>query len=605
MKLRRYVALPVLLIALLGLLVQQSAASWGDPTIRKYYNDTVATYVLGDKFMLDLGYSVSISGGSSNNSPSTREARLRTNSVKTDCPMAIGYKGYSNPNACIQDFMHIIQTTSSHSGTLFASRGGTIQIRGTAGYPGYVEFEYEVPCLLPGYSTCEMHLPRVRINVLDDHYQVYLDASEGSLAGTNTPTDNARRYYHTAVYREPYSIYTPLPTPTRAKYSFAGWYTARTGGTRVTDSTIFNNRDAILNQRTVTLYAHWNKWDKCKVTKQATCTTTGTKTYTYSRTGERWQETIPALGHNWDGGVITKAPTYTATGVKTFTCSRCKLTRTQTLAKLPKLKQSMTISSPASVLTGKSIQLTAKNAVGTVTYSSSNPRVACVTNKGVIKGVSPGSAVITVKASGGNSHLAAVQTRTIYVFKDATPSISSVVNVNGGLKISWSKISTAALYRLYYKVGTTGGSTGWTKLCDTRDLSYIWKGGKSGVYYTFMIRCIDTAGSFTSDFYSKGYTRLYLAAPTPSKITNSSAGTITVSWAQSAGCDGYVIQYSTDKTFKSGEQKIQLPASAVSVTIQSLKKGTTYFVRMYSYKGTGNNQLCSAWGTVKSIRLNK
>ena len=40
--------------------------------------------------------------------------------------------------------------------------------------------------------------------------------------------------------------------------------------------------------------------------------------------------------HNWDDGVVTKKATTTATGTKTFTCEACKETRTETIPKLAK-----------------------------------------------------------------------------------------------------------------------------------------------------------------------------------------------------------------------------------------------------------------------------
>ena len=43
------------------------------------------------------------------------------------------------------------------------------------------------------------------------------------------------------------------------------------------------------------------------------------------------QTTVAALGHSWDGGKITKAATCTAAGTKTYTCTRCKKTRTETI----------------------------------------------------------------------------------------------------------------------------------------------------------------------------------------------------------------------------------------------------------------------------------
>ena len=128
----------------------------------------------------------------------------------------------------------------------------------------------------------------------------------------------------------------------------------------------------VLKAQTITA-ALGHSWDGGKVTKVATCTTTGTKTYTCTRCKKTRTETIAAtghkavkdatvaatcetagktegshcsvcntvikaqtavaaLGHSWDGGKVTKAATCTTAGTKTYTCTRCKKTRTETIA---------------------------------------------------------------------------------------------------------------------------------------------------------------------------------------------------------------------------------------------------------------------------------
>ena len=128
----------------------------------------------------------------------------------------------------------------------------------------------------------------------------------------------------------------------------------------------------VLKAQTTTA-ALGHSWDNGKVTKAATCTTAGTKTYTCTRCKKTRTETIAAtghkavkdaavaatcetagktegshcsvcgtvlkaqtttaaLGHSWDNGKVTKAATCTTTGTKTYTCTRCKKTRTETIA---------------------------------------------------------------------------------------------------------------------------------------------------------------------------------------------------------------------------------------------------------------------------------
>lgn len=69
-------------------------------------------------------------------------------------------------------------------------------------------------------------------------------------------------------------------------------------------------------------------WDAGVINPQATCTTTGTKTYTCSLCGNTKIETLPAKGHSYSGAVTTPA-TETTNGIMTYTCANCGDTYTQ------------------------------------------------------------------------------------------------------------------------------------------------------------------------------------------------------------------------------------------------------------------------------------
>ncbi len=103
-----------------------------------------------------------------------------------------------------------------------------------------------------------------------------------------------------------------------------------------------------------------HNWGEGAVTKPATHTEAGVKTYTCSECGATKTEEIPAevdnhtygdwykldddthrkdcaCGdfetdiHNWDGGVVTTAATHTTDGVMTYTCSECNGTKTEVI----------------------------------------------------------------------------------------------------------------------------------------------------------------------------------------------------------------------------------------------------------------------------------
>jgi uncharacterized repeat protein (TIGR02543 family) len=112
--------------------------------------------------------------------------------------------------------------------------------------------------------------------------------------GTVTPTSKDLEYN---------SAYGTLPTPTRASdaqytYTFAGWYTAATGGTQVTAATKMAAKDT-------TVYAHW---------------TSNTRSYTvsYQTTYGTLNKTSQSVAYNSKGSCTLTMPDNTAEFTYTF-----------------------------------------------------------------------------------------------------------------------------------------------------------------------------------------------------------------------------------------------------------------------------------------------
>ena len=70
-------------------------------------------------------------------------------------------------------------------------------------------------------------------------YTIKLNANSGTVSPSSIKVESGKTYFDA------------LPTPTRSGYKFDGWYTSRTGGTKITDST-----KATASR---TIYAHWTK----------------------------------------------------------------------------------------------------------------------------------------------------------------------------------------------------------------------------------------------------------------------------------------------------------------------------------------------------------
>ena len=106
-----------------------------------------------------------------------------------------------------------------------------------------------------------------------------------------------------------------LPIPIRNGYNFDGWYTAASGGTKVTEETIFSAN--------TTLYAHWSACDHNYTVIESvdsSCTKEGSKTLKCTKCGNTYNEKIEKKAHT---AVIDNAVAVTCTTAGLTEGSHC------------------------------------------------------------------------------------------------------------------------------------------------------------------------------------------------------------------------------------------------------------------------------------------
>ena len=174
----------------------------------------------------------------------------------------------------------------------------------------------------------------------------------------------------------------------------------------------------------------------------------------------------------------------------------------------------------------------------------------------------------------------------------ATPKISKAESINGGVKISWSKVKGAVKYRVYYK-----GSKGWTRLTDTTSTAYTDSKVSSGKTYTYTVRCINSsANKFTSGYDSKGKSVKYISAPKITKAESVNGG-VKISWNKSNGAEKYRVYY---KGSKGWTRLADTTSTAYTDKAVSSGKNYTYTVRCIN---SSANKFTSGYnGKGKSIK---
>ena len=90
------------------------------------------------------------------------------------------------------------------------------------------------------------------------------------------------------------------------------------------------------------------------------------------------------------------------------------------------------------------------------------------------------------------------------------------------------------------------------------------------------------------------------------KVTNNARRKATVTWKKNTTGNGYVIQYSRDKSFKSGVKTVYVKSNRTTkATLSVQAKGKTYYVRVATYKTVGKKKILSSWSKAKSVKIRK
>ena len=337
-----------------------------------------------------------------------------------------------------------------------------------------------------------------------------------------------------------------------------------------------------------------------KITEEATCTTTGTKTRACTVCGKVETVTIAKTAHKYVNTVVK--PTYTAQGYTLHKCSVCGYSYKDNYT--PALKP--TELTGVKVKTQGTASLTLAwdknaNAKGyiieqykggkwtQIAKTSSNTAVTYTVN-----GLAADTTYtfrIKAYAISGESEIysdyvrIAGKTRITNVasFKGSAVSASAV-------KLDWSKNDKATGYVIeQYKGGK------WTALATTKNnttLTFTVKGLAEGTTYSFRIKSFRKTGS-TTDFseYTAIKAATLLDGVSDFKVTSVTGSWITLEWAKNDKATGYAIEQ-----YKGGKWTVIATTknnTTLKFTVKGLKNDTTYSFRIRAYKTAGASNVYS------------
>ena len=164
------------------------------------------------------------------------------------------------------------------------------------------------------------------------------------------------------------------------------------------------------------------------------------------------------------------------------------------------------------------------------------------------------------------------------------------------IKLTWKKVTGAKKYKLSY---STNGKT-WKSVTTTKT-SYTVKKLKSGTSYRFKVSAV--AGENTGAASSILKTATKVSKVTLSSVKSTKAKQAVVSWKTVNGASGYVVEYSTSKSFKNKKTATLKKGTTKKTTLKKLTSGKKYYVRVKAYKTVNGEKVYGSASSVKTVKV--
>ena len=166
------------------------------------------------------------------------------------------------------------------------------------------------------------------------------------------------------------------------------------------------------------------------------------------------------------------------------------------------------------------------------------------------------------------------------------------------VQFSWSRVSRATHYRVYYKKES---DKSYTYYKTTSGRSVKKANLSDGVKYIFkVVPCIKMSGKYVMDnsyTLSNIYTLKKVSAPTVKKRDN---GSVTVKWSDISNEGGFEVSRSTTKN---GTKVVKTISANKTSANLSASKGKTYYYKVRAYKKVNGKKVYAPWSNVKGYKV--
>lgn len=261
---------------------------------------------------------------------------------------------------------------------------------------------------------------------------------------------------------------------------------------------------------------------------------------------------------------------------------------------------------------------------GSIEYASSDEGVVVAAPKtGRITVMGPGIATIKVTASETLNYLKEEKNIDVVVEPEQVSELSVKNNSSNAVSVQWNKVPGASGYEVY-KYHDLYEEYILVDTVPANQTDYKFNQLSSGTKYKFKVRAFTdtargklygasakctastkTANAKTTNDKTDDSANIKKVQSVKAKIKsakNTKSKQIKLKLSGLTGCDGYQIQYSTKKNFKSAKK---ITKKSSNVTLKGLKKRKTYYIRVRVYKAINKNMYYGQWSKTKAVKVKK
>lgn len=233
-------------------------------------------------------------------------------------------------------------------------------------------------------------------------------------------------------------------------------------------------------------------------------------------------------------------------------------------------------------------------------WKTLTPNTVSVDQNGKVTGLAPGEGIVRYYLGDEFSEFLFEVTGNPSVKKPSTPSVTGSVSSYVNAKLSWKKTSNTKGYQVYrYNSKTKKYDRIKTLSASATSFTEKLGYGKTVQYKVRAYNKVSSGKTVYGNFSSVKTVKTASAAPSVTKLSNSSRGKLKLTWKRPSGAEGYVIYRKTGKNGSYKKIKTVTSAKKLSYTNSGLKKGTTYYYKIRAYrKGADKKNIYSKWSKV-------